>query len=61
MRTFGIVLFFATVGFCAGWLLVDRAFQSYGPLGAFVSFIVIPFTTVAGGLFGYCIAQKLWG
>jgi hypothetical protein len=64
MKTMGLVLFGATVGFFAiplGITFFGSAVGGHGVnIGAMIgAFVGIPFATVAGGIFGYILAQKL--
>jgi hypothetical protein len=65
VKTLGLVLFFATVGFFASCIGIDVLWRGGGHgivLGVMIAAMVgIPIGTVAGGLFGYIVAQKLWG
>ena len=66
MKTAGLVLFFATAGFlgaCLVLFFVNPQSQGHGPpidacAGACLG---IPLATAAGGVFGYVVAQRLWG
>jgi hypothetical protein len=66
MKTAGLVLFFATAGFFLACFLLFVFLPESGGHGPPVDACVgaclgIPLGTAAGGVFGYILAQKLWG